>query len=108
MAWPQPRYFHCSYVMLCVQLNIILTQVELNRKRENELSLMRKDFETQAEDNEKTVADLRKKHAAAVTELEEKVDGLQKAKAKYCNVFNNCKCKFYYSLLTGWRRNVVH
>ena len=44
---------------------------------------MRKDYETQAEENEKTVSDLRKKHAAAVTELEEKVDGLQKAKAKY-------------------------
>ena len=44
---------------------------------------MRKDYETQVEDNEKTVSDLRKKHAAAVTELEEKVDNLQKAKSKY-------------------------
>ena len=43
---------------------------------------MRKDFDTQMEDNEKTVADLRKKHATAITELEEKVDSLQKAKAK--------------------------
>lgn len=57
-------------------------KVELNRKRENEMSQLRKDYEVQAEDNEKTVADLRKKHAAAVTELEEKVDSLQKAKAK--------------------------
>ena len=57
-------------------------KVELNRKRENELTQMRKDFDTQMEDNEKTVADLRKKHATAVTELEEKVDSLQKAKAK--------------------------
>ena len=58
-------------------------KVELNRKRENELAQLRKDFDLQTEDNEKTVADLRKKHAATVTELEEKVDNLQKAKAKY-------------------------
>ena len=62
---------------------MFILKVELNRKRENELSQMRKDYETQVEDNEKTVSDLRKKHAAAVTELEEKVDNLQKAKSKY-------------------------
>lgn len=55
----------------------------MNRKRENELTQLRKDYETQAEENEKTVADLRKKHTQAVTELEEKVDSLQKAKSRY-------------------------
>ena len=55
----------------------------MNRKRENELTQLRNDFETQAEENEKTVGDLRKKHAQAVTELEEKVDSLQKTKSRY-------------------------
>ena len=62
---------------------VTIIKVEVNRKREAELTQLRKDYETQAEDNEKAVSDLRKKHAAIVTELEEKVDNLQKAKAKY-------------------------
>jgi len=60
----------------------------VNRKRENELTQLRKDFETQAEENEKTVSDLRKKHTQAVTELEEKVDSLQKAKSRYMSMEN--------------------
>lgn len=59
---------------------------------------MRKDFETQAEDNERSVADLRKKHAAVITELEEKVDSLQKAKSKYYSVSNNFKHTFLFYL----------
>ena len=70
----------CCLILLCI------SQVEVNRKRENELTQLRKDFETQAEENEKTVADLRKKHTQAVTELEEKVDSLQKAKSRYMHM----------------------
>lgn len=54
----------------------------MNRKREAELSQVHKDLEAQAEDHEKTVSDLRKKHTAAVGELEEQVATLQKAKSK--------------------------
>lgn len=72
-----------SQLVLYVMTFKFLFKVELNRKRENELTQIRKDFDAQNEENERTVADLRKKHAAAVTELEEKVDSLQKAKAKY-------------------------
>ena len=75
-------FLNHSYIITPSCKNIFFIKVELNRKRENELTQMRKDFDVQAEENEKTVADLRKKHAAAVTELEEKVDNLQKTKAK--------------------------
>ena len=54
----------------------------MNRKRESELSQVHKDLEAQAEDHEKTVSDMRKKHAVAVGELEEQVATLQKAKTK--------------------------
>lgn len=82
MVWPVLRYFYLMHTSCSIPHCQIFTKVELNRKRENELTQMRKDFDTQMEDNEKTVADLRKKHATAITELEEKVDSLQKAKAK--------------------------
>ena len=59
-----------------------LPQIEMNRKREAELSQVHKDIEVQAEDHDKTVSDMRKKHAVAVGELEEQVATLQKAKAK--------------------------
>lgn len=54
----------------------------MNRKREAELAQLRKDFDAQTEDHEKTVADFRKKHAAAMGEMEEQVATLQKAKSK--------------------------
>ena len=39
-------------------------------------------METQNAEHEKSVADMKKKHTAAVQELEEKADQLQKAKSK--------------------------
>ena len=54
----------------------------MNRKREAELTQLRKDFDTQTEEHEKTVADFRKKQAAAIGEMEEQVATLQKSKSK--------------------------
>jgi len=82
-AWPVLRF---TIITFCCLILLCISQVEVNRKRENELTQLRKDFETQAEENEKTVADLRKKHTQAVTELEEKVDSLQKAKSRYMHM----------------------
>ena len=59
-----------------------LPQIELNRKRETELAQLRKDFETQAEEHDRSVAEMRKKQAHAVGELEEQVQTLQKGKSK--------------------------
>ena len=57
-------------------------QIELNHKRETELTQMRKDLEAQAEEHEKAVADLRKKNTQAVGELEGQIESLQKTKSK--------------------------
>ena len=39
-------------------------------------------MDAQSEEHEKAVADLKKKHANAIGELEEQVEGLQKSKSK--------------------------
>ena len=57
-------------------------QIEINRKRETELNQLRSDMDTQNEEHEKSVADLKKKHANAIAELEEQVENLQKSKNK--------------------------
>ena len=54
----------------------------MNHKRESELTQLRKDFEAQAEDHERSVADLRKKHASSAGEFEEQIEMLQKGKSK--------------------------
>ena len=63
-------------------LNLELMQIEMNRKREAELNQLRSDMDTQNEEHEKTVADLKKKHVNAIGELEEQVETLQKSKSK--------------------------
>ena len=57
-------------------------QIALNRKREEEISVIRKEMETQSADHERVVAEMKKKHTAAIQELEERADQLQKAKSK--------------------------
>lgn len=57
-------------------------QIALNRKREEEISVIRKEMETQGAEHDRIVSEMKKKHAAAVQELEEKADQLQKAKTK--------------------------
>lgn len=59
----------------------------MNRKRESELEKRRKEHQTQIEEYEKSITDLRKKHADNMGELEEQLQNLQKAKAKYDNLF---------------------
>lgn len=58
------------------------TQIDMNRKREAELTQLRVDMASQSEEHEKMVGDLRKKQALAMGELEENVATLQKSKAK--------------------------
>ena len=62
-------------------------QIALNKKREDELQELKVSMEAGATENEKTVSDLKKKHANTVKELEEKLDQLQKNKAKYMRLF---------------------
>ncbi|XP_037042171.1 myosin heavy chain, muscle isoform X14 [Bradysia coprophila] len=57
-------------------------QIELNKKREAELSKLRRDLEEANIQHEGTLANLRKKHNDAVAEMAEQVDQLNKLKAK--------------------------
>ncbi|CAF0951774.1 unnamed protein product [Rotaria sp. Silwood1] len=58
------------------------SQVEMNKKRESELQKLRRDLEEATLQHEATVAQLRKKHQDAVTEMGEQIDQLQKLKNK--------------------------
>lgn len=57
-------------------------QVELNKKREAELSKLRRDLEEAAIQHDSTLASLKKKHTDAVGEMSEQVDALNKMKQK--------------------------
>merc|ERR1712121_189538 len=57
-------------------------QIELNKKREAELSRLRRDLEESNIQHESTVASLRKKHNDAVAEMGEQIDQLNKMKAR--------------------------
>jgi len=57
-------------------------QIELNKKREAELSKLRRDLEESNIQHESTLANLRKKHNDAVSEMSEQIDQLNKMKAK--------------------------
>jgi len=57
-------------------------QVDVNRKREAELTQLRVDITSQSEDHEKAIADLRKKQGIAISELEDQLAIFQKSKGK--------------------------
>merc|ERR1712083_288769 len=57
-------------------------QVELNKKRENEIQKLRKDLEEAHIQHETTLIGLKKKHQDAVAEMSEQIDTLSKMKAK--------------------------
>ena len=52
---------------------VAMAQTELSKKREAELQKMQADAQSQAEEHDRTVADLRKKHQQASNELQEQV-----------------------------------
>lgn len=57
-------------------------QVEVNRKREQELAKVRRDLEESHLQHEQAMSQLKKRHQDAVNELADQNDQLQKAKAK--------------------------
>ena len=58
-------------------------QTELSKKRELELAKLRRDLEEANLQHETTAQQLRQKHQAAVNEMGEQIDQLQKLKNKY-------------------------
>merc|ERR1711935_1298206 len=59
-----------------------IAQVELNKKRENEVGKLRKDLEEAKIQHESTLLNLKKKNQDAVSEMAEQIDQLSKMKAK--------------------------
>jgi myosin heavy chain 6/7 len=61
---------------------VAMAQTELSKKREAELQKMQADAQAQAEEHDRTVADMRKKHQQSVNGLQEQLDTTQKAKSR--------------------------
>merc|ERR1719228_2667571 len=59
-----------------------IAQVELNKKRENEVGKLRKDLQEARIQHESTLLNLKKKHQDAVSEMAEQIDQLSKMKSK--------------------------
>merc|ERR1711963_123628 len=57
-------------------------QIELNKKRENEVGKLRKDIEEARISNEAVLLNLKKKHQDAIQEMSEQIDQLTKMKSK--------------------------
>merc|ERR1712121_442825 len=55
-------------------------QIELNKKRESEVSKLRKDLEENKIQQEATIGSLKKKHQDAISEMSEQIDQLGKMK----------------------------
>merc|ERR1712115_292351 len=58
-------------------------QIELNKKRESEVTKLRKDLEECVIQHEATLVSLKKKQADSIAEMSEQMDQLNKMKAKY-------------------------
>merc|ERR1712168_62073 len=59
-----------------------MAQIELNKKRENEINKLRKDYEEANIQQEAVMMSLKKKHQDAIQEMSEQVDQLSKMKSK--------------------------
>merc|ERR1712029_1244049 len=59
-----------------------LAQIELNKKRENEINKLRKDYEEANIQQEAVMMSLKKRHQDAIQEMSEQVDQLSKMKSK--------------------------
>merc|ERR1719381_422996 len=59
-----------------------MAQIELNKKRENEIDKLRKDYEEANIQQEAVMMSLKKKHQDALQEMSEQVDQLSKMKSK--------------------------
>lgn len=57
-------------------------QIELNKKREQELLKLRRDLEEQTLQHEAQVSSLRKKQQDAANEMSDQIDQLQKVKSR--------------------------
>lgn len=67
---------------------ILIAQFEINKKRDTELTKLRRLLEDVHIESEETAHLLRKKHQEVVADFQEQLDQLAKAKARYDNICN--------------------
>ena len=65
-------------------------QLDLNKKRENEIQKLRKDLEEQTMNADANIASLRKKQNDMQNELSDQLDNVSKVKSKYVASFFVC------------------
>ena len=70
-------------------------QIELNKKRESEVTKMRKDLEEANIQRDATITSLKRKQQDAIAEMSEQIDQLAKMKAKYRFNKSSIKCLFF-------------
>ncbi len=63
-------------------ISVFSLQVEVNKKREQEISKMRKDMESSNQQYEQTLSTTRQKFNAQLQEAQDEMDLVKKAKAK--------------------------
>lgn len=61
---------------------LVHLQMDLNKKREQDIVKLRKDLEEQALANEQTVNSMRAKQNQALQEMQDELDNVKKSKAK--------------------------
>jgi hypothetical protein len=57
-------------------------QMDLNKKREQDIVKLRKDLEEQSLSSEQTINSMRTKQNAALQEVQDELDGVKKSKSK--------------------------
>ncbi len=78
-------------------------QIDLNKRREQELLKLRRDLDESNMQREAQVASLRKKQTDATNELSEHIDQLQKIKSRWVLVFASVSRKYKRHINTGLR-----
>lgn len=84
MSDVQQKNFH-KQAKSC-KIIVSMLQIELNKKREQELLKLRRDLEESTLQHEAQVSALRKKQQDAANEMADQIDQLQKAKSKYVDL----------------------
>ena len=63
----------------------------MNKKRDSELAKLRKLLEDVHLESEETAHHLRQKHQAAIAEMQDQMDQVQKAKNKFVYIYRNIR-----------------
>lgn len=74
-------------------------QVELNKKREQELLKLRRDLEEQSLQHESQISNLRKKAQDASNEMADQIDQLQKVKQRSVTLICGIKVVLFHYIL---------